>query len=200
MGKQDSRPGVEPPCWHTGEIALPSGIREWIIGVNAFAKGMVDPGTGFLLAHLPEKNPFPDQPGKLLDFGCGSGVITAELIQRGWNIEPFMLDADAISLSVASKNIPNSTAWIGDGWIGVPNQQRFDTIVSNPPFHQGVLRDLGVVNRLIAKAPKHLTPKGRMWMVTQRQVHVGDNLGKAFKRVDIVKQNSQYRIWRAEGI
>ena len=44
----------------------------------------------------------------VLDFASGSGVITAALTHRDPSLDLHMLDADAVALRAATKNVPDA--------------------------------------------------------------------------------------------
>jgi len=78
--------------------------------------------------------------GKLLDVGCGVGIISL-LLSRDFNIETYIIDKQKIMLQYAQKNyaINNlvANAYLGD-FIHYPIDKKFDLVVSNPPFYDTI--------------------------------------------------------------
>jgi len=168
-------------------VARPDG-GVWVTYPGLFAQGGLDAGTALLLSALP-----PLAPGaRVLDFGCGSGVISAA--HAGARVDA--TDADAIALEAVRENVPAARRLLGDGWRGVP-EGRYDRIVSNPPFHRGKGEDFGALNALVDGARARLNRRGELWMVAPRQLPLTAKLGAAFAEVEIVVEDPRYRVWRA---
>src|SRR5690606_22562234 len=74
---------------------------------------------------------------------------------------------------------------------------RFHAIISNPPFHDGMNRDLGLAKRLIEQSREHLYPDGELRLVANRNLPYHDWLAAAFASVEISRETSTFRIWRA---
>lgn len=149
------------------EPVAPVGDRPWVSLPGVFAKGAVDAGTSFLLDHLPG---LADQ--HVLDFGAGTGVVAAHLLDKALAKSVVMLETDALAGLMASRNVPEADLILSDGWARLDKTSRFDGIVSNPPIHKGKDEDFSVLRSLIKRAPEYLRPQGRLIFVVQRQVPV----------------------------
>ena len=76
----------------------------WVSYPGVFAHGRLDDGSRLLLDSLPH---FP--PGsRVLDYGCGSGVVGYVLRKRVAGIELVLLDVDAVALEAAGENVPGA--------------------------------------------------------------------------------------------
>ena len=122
---------------------------------------------------------------KLLDLGTGSGCIAITLALEIPSARVSAVDASAAALSVARKNAERLEANLrllrGD-WFDSLAGERFDLIVANPPYvaeadahlAAGDLRHeprlalaggddgLDAIRRIVADAPAHLAPGGRL--------------------------------------
>ncbi len=171
-----------------------AGHAQWVTYPGVFAKGVLDAGTAVLLAALPA---FSGQ--RVLDFGCGGGPIAADILRRAPDAEVHLLEADALSLLAAHENLPGAPTHLSDAWHGLPPGIRFDRVVSNPPIHRGKGEDFEALRALVLGAPAVLRPGGELWMVVQRQVPVGPLLESCLDRVEIARQDSRFRVWRAHA-
>ena len=116
--------------------------------------------------------------GKLLDVGCGVGIISL-LLSRDFNIETTIIDKQEKMLNYAKHNYSinnlDAESHLGD-FIEFNRDDKFDFIVSNPPFydlnvqqsentHLNIARyahHLPIVD-FIAKVKKLLKPRG--WFI-----------------------------------
>lgn len=163
------------------------GVKQsWVSYPGLFAKGKLDEATAMLLEELSIK-------GTVLDFACGTGVSTKGLVQCGAD-KVDALDADALAVLATRHNVPEANVYLGDGWQAVKERGLWDTIVSNPPIHKGFGEDYEVLRSLIHHAPRRTR---RLIIVVQRQIPVKKYLEKSFRKVNILRENSRFRVWEA---
>ena len=139
-------------------------------------------------------------PARILDLCTGSGCIGIACAQAFPAAEVVLADLSFEALEVANQNIERHDLEArvftvqGDGFEGLPGQ-RFDLIVSNPPYvdaedfadmppeyhHEPALGlacgddGLDLVRRMLAEAADHLTEHGLLVVeVGNSQVHVQD--------------------------
>ena len=139
----------------------------------------------FALAVLPE-----NQSARVLDLGTGSGAVALAIAHRRPAAHVTATDASAAALAVARANgqrLGLPVQWLQGAWddwfAPLTQDQRFDLIVSNPPYvaegdphllaltHEPQvaltsgadgLRDL---RHIITAAPAHLAPGG--WLLLE---------------------------------
>ncbi|MDG1582483.1 50S ribosomal protein L3 N(5)-glutamine methyltransferase [Pseudomonas sp. GOM6] len=140
----------------------------------------------------------PAEPARILDLCTGSGCIGIACAYAFPEAEVVLGDLSFDALEVANHNIERHEleervyTVQGDGFAGLPGQ-RFDLIVSNPPYvdaedfadmpaeyqHEPALGlacgddGLDLVRRMLAEAADHLSEKGLLIVeVGNSQVHV----------------------------
>lgn len=123
---------------------------------GVFSPGHVDPATDLLLRQIPPLE------GRLLDLGCGYGVVGIALAKAN-DIQVTMADINPRALALARHNCEENGIQAevvqSDGFDALPGT--FDTIALNPPIHAGK----EVVYRMFAGAMEHLAPHGGLYVV-----------------------------------
>lgn len=193
--RPDEVPGLRGSlaAWrHEWTLELAGRERPWVSYPGLFAHGRLDDGTSLLLDVLT----VPSGSVRVLDYGCGTGILGGALRARNPELGVDLLDADAVALEAASENVPGGRPVLGDGLDAV-RDARYRRIVSNPPYHEGKAETLRVVERLIADAPARLTDGGALEMVVQRRLPVERPLREAFSEVEAVAETGTHRVWRA---
>jgi len=75
--------------------------------------------------------------------------------------------------------------------------QRFDLVVTNPPFHLAGIQTTGIAERFIREAAQVLRPRGRFYLVANRFLKYEPTLRACFKSVEEVGGNTRYKVLRA---
>ena len=130
----------------------------------------------------PETEPAPDTARpRLLDLGCGSGILATLLAQRA--PAATVIATDDSYLAVASTretarragvlaNAEAAGVWpLWDDAATSVQRQSIDLIVCNPPFHQGAAVDTSPALAMFEAAGRLLRPGGQLWTVFNR--HLG---------------------------
>ena len=159
---------------------------------RCFSSRYIDKGTLFMLS-LADFS----ETDKVLDLGCGYGVvgITAAKFTHPQNV--FMTDIDdtALKLSEANAKI-NGTAGVNilkSNAYDSLSETGFDAILSNPPYHT----DFSLAKRFIEKGFNRLKISGRFYMVTKREEWYKRKFIAIFGGVKIYR-NEGYFVFIAE--
>lgn len=149
--------------WFTCEVW---GERlELVSGAGVFSRGHLDHATAVLF-----RETVPPSGGRILDLGCGYGVIGLAIARAATDVRVTGVDVNERAVLLANENAAalavseRFTALTPDR---VPPEATYDEIWSNPPIRIGkaALHDL-----LLTWLPR-LAPDGRAVLV------VGKNLG-----------------------
>jgi 16S rRNA (guanine1207-N2)-methyltransferase len=155
------RAGTAPEPWLAWEG--PDGSVRSLAGSHA--GGRVDPGTALLLAALDAPGAPPLQGARVLDLGCGSGVLAARAVARG-AAHVLGADDDLAAVRRTAAAAPGAAMAWSDLLQDVPGAAgAFDVVLMNPPFHVG-RQVVGALSRaFVAAALTALRPGGRLVMV-----------------------------------
>ncbi|TWI05996.1 16S rRNA (guanine1207-N2)-methyltransferase [Luteimonas cucumeris] len=163
-----------------------------------FAWDRIDAASALLAQHLPH-----DLAGTGADLGAGYGYLAAEVLARCARVTALDLyEAEARALELARINLAPfaARAALGFHWHDVTSglPQRYDFIVSNPPFHaQGRADRPDIGRRFIAAAAEALQPGGRLWLVANCHLPYEAVLDARFGTVRTVTQQGGFKVVEA---
>ncbi len=172
-------------------------LAEPIQDVAVFASSKLDEGTRHLLAALEVYT-----TDKALDIGCGAGFLGLHIARLATRGSVTMIDVSLAAVAVAQRaaeqsGLTNVHVLPSDGTEAV-RDQRFDLVVTNPPFHQGGIQTLEIAERFIREAAQVLQPQGRFYLVANRFLKYEPTLQAHFKRVQEVSGDTRYKVMRAQ--
>jgi 16S rRNA (guanine1207-N2)-methyltransferase len=184
--------------WSTLDAPRPVLDGRLISRPGVFAWDRIDAASALLAAHLPA-----GLSGRAADLGAGHGYLSHELLARCAGIRSLdVYEADARALDLARVNLASFAPRVAieprwhDVAAGVPD--RYDVIVSNPPFHatgRSERPDIG--RRFIAVAAEALAPGGSLWLVANRHLPYESVLDASFGRVRCVTQEQGFKVIEA---
>ena len=104
---------------------------------GVFSPRSIDDGTVLLMKYISA-----DENDVCLDLGCGYGPIGLALARHCSKGQVHMVDKDFVAVELANYNaknngITNAKAYLSDAFTNVPNEIRFDQIISNIPAKVG---------------------------------------------------------------
>lgn len=161
-----------------------------------FAKNRVDTGTDILLREIPS----PKGNSRILDVGCGYGVIGLSLAKAypashvdmiDINERAVRLTQDAIKLN----KIPNAKAFVSDLFENVKGS--YDIIITNPPIRAGKK----VVYAIIDLAYRALNGNGMFYAVILKKQGAPSfivKLNSVFGEAVVLKKKKGYYVLAAK--
>lgn len=166
---------------------------------GVFSHGRLDEGTALLLDQLDAI--LAARPASAMDVGCGAGVIGAALLLAQPDLRLRCTDSSALALAATRATLAanglDATVTAADGLRGIT--ERFDLIVSNPPFHVGHRQrgDLGA--GVFDGVKRALAPGGSLVLVVNRHLPWPDWLDRTFGGYEIMAANRRYQLLRARA-
>src|SRR5450830_782559 len=163
------------------------------------------------LAKIPKHQPY-----NILDLGTGTGAIALAIANQHPEASVTAIDASAAAVIVARENavalnIKNVNFALSH-WFATLQNQRFDLIVSNPPYIEkndvhltkGDLRfepmsalasgmdGLDDIRSIIQAAPEHLKPNG--WLILEHGYNQASEVAHLLKQAGLCEVNHIYDI------
>ncbi|MCG9695612.1 methyltransferase [Shewanella sp. Isolate11] len=187
-----SAPAIKLQDW-TSQYSLntPQGDITICNLVGVFSEKRLDEGTKLLLEHLPSLQ------GRVLDFGCGAGVITAALLKACPQLEVESVDINAMALAACeltlAANGMQAKVYPSDGLNQA--QGTFDAIISNPPFHDGLNSTTNIAAQFVQDSAAKLKAHGQWRIVANRHLPYSDVIAQYFNSVNVTAENNRYKVY-----
>lgn len=176
--------------WATGPIEPAPGF---VTRAGVFSAEGVDRGSALLAAALPG-----DLKGRIVELGAGWGWLSAQILARASVKRLDLVEADHAALACARANVTDPRAqfhW-ADATRFAPELTP-ETVVMNPPFHQGRAGDPNLGAAFIRAAAAMLPPPGVLWMVANRHLPYESALASAFREVSEQGGDGGFKVIRA---
>ncbi|GAA2128155.1 class I SAM-dependent methyltransferase [Nocardioides bigeumensis] len=130
-----------------------------VSGSGVYSRGRLDVGTAVLFRETT-----PPPPGRILDLGCGYGVIGLGIARCVPDADVTGVDVNERALLLANENA--ATLGLADRFRAmlpdeVPADAAYDEIWSNPPIRVGK----AALHELLLRWLPRLTPDGRAVLV-----------------------------------
>lgn len=145
-------------------IIINGNEYKFITCENIFSPNRIDKGTLAMLSKLELEH-----GNKVLDLGCGYGVVGVYCASIVGVENVFMSDIDANAVKLARKNMElngfSTENIVQSNGFREIEWSYFDAIISNPPYHE----DFSIPKEFIEKGFNRLKLGGKMYMVTKRK-------------------------------
>lgn len=179
-------------AWQTFETL---GL-ELVSHPGVFGHGKVDEGTLLMLESIDDS--LPKKTLKVLDMGCGDGIVSAWLAQRGHHVTAVDISAFAVEAckrTLAANGLEGRV--LNSDVFSALEGEQFDWIISNPPFHKERDISYGPSQRLISGAPEHLSAGGRLVIVANGFLPYPEHLQRAFQDFQTLADNRRFKVYGA---
>ncbi len=161
---------------------------------GVFSFDALDEGSALLMENMPVK-----LEGRVLDFGCGCGVIGvyAKLLNPAIQLE--QVDINLLALTCTRKTLAlnqiEASVYPSDGWTQV--QGRVNAVVTNPPFHRGLETEYQTTESFIFKAKDKMAKYAPFILVANSFLKYAAVIEKTFGRCDVLAETSKFRVYKS---
>ena len=159
---------------------------------GVFGEDGLDAGSALLLDLLEA------EPRRIVDLGCGSGVLGLVAQARWPGASVTWTDASylAVASARAAATGPGDFLVCDAGEGVIPGA---DLVLCNPPFHAGRARTRAVAARMFGQAARMLEEQGALWVVGNRHLDYHQGLRRWFADVRVLSKDPRFAVIRARG-
>ncbi|WP_405579312.1 methyltransferase [Streptomyces sp. NBC_01190] len=184
--------------------ALPDGIgplagRFVTSHAGVFCADRLDIGTRLLLRHLPARS----GPDRVVDLGCGNGVVGTAAALANPGSEVLFVDESYQAVASAEATFRANTDpaakadfLVADALTTLPPDS-VDLVLNNPPFHSHRATTDTAARHMFATARAALRPGGELWVVGNRHLGYHLRLRRLFGNCEVVASDPKFVILRA---
>ena len=175
----------------------------------------IDKGSELLIEQISSDTTSTDHKQRtesLLDLGCGFGYLT--IMSMIHNLFPnlrsvVLTDNNAAAIQAANKNMQLlqhnilssntneklSYKVIADNCAQTIHE-RFDTVICNPPFHQGFSTNKDLTHLFVNSALQHLTPQGIAYFVVNTFIGIEKLVDQSEYDFSTLTNNAQFKVMK----
>lgn len=176
--------------WEKRELDLEAAGERYrvVTQPGVFSADELDAGTRFFLEHLNGMG--LRRPRTVLDACCGVGILGMAATRVLGAERVLYADDDVLAVDCARAGT-QSEAVAADLTRELPDG-KFDLVVCNPPFHQGVGEDRTFVRKFISLLPRGV----ELAMVANHFLPYERELSERFGEVEVTADDGRYRVYR----
>lgn len=157
---------------------------------GVFSAGKLDAGTKLLLDTIPYTGK------KVLDIGCGAGVIGTIYKKKSPESDVTMSDMSPLAIEATKKTVEKNKiavkVTLSDVFSNITDT--YDLILCNPPFHKGVGTDYSFIETFARDARRHLSKGGAVYMVCNTFLSYEKKLELAGFSVSVAVDNGSFKV------
>ncbi len=173
---------------------------ELVSHANVFGRDKLDPGADFFLEHI---SALP-QSHSVADLCCGSGILGLKyaLINANCHMSFFdesIMAVESAKLSWQKNQLKNTAQFYWNDGLGQNNNEKYDLILCNPPFHEQFTVGDHIAKRLFKDASQSLNTNGQLIVVGNRHLSYHITLKKYFNKVEQIAANGKFVLLSAHA-
>lgn len=161
---------------------------------GVFSANNIDYATQYLVDHIQVK----ENEQRVLDLACGNGVLAYTVQNQAPGREIHVLDDSILAIESAKLNLDvRLTHFHFNDSLDEFEDDYFDLVVSNPPFHFEFETNIEISIDLFSQVKRCLKAEGRFLCVANQHLNYKSHLEKIFTEVKTVAENKKYVIYEA---
>ncbi|MBQ4848627.1 methyltransferase [Pseudoalteromonas sp. MMG012] len=167
---------------------------------NVFSRDSLDIGARFFANYLPQGK----KPIKVIDLGCGNGVIGLLTLAKMPNAKLIFVDESAMAVASAKQNIQHNLPEQIDNCEFHQNDcltnftpGSVDLVLCNPPFHQAQAITDHIAWQMFIQAKHTLKQGGELRIIGNRHLDYQDKLHRLFGNCKIIGNNKKFTVLSA---
>ncbi|MCF6436077.1 methyltransferase [Pseudoalteromonas sp. MMG022] len=164
---------------------------------NVFSRDSLDIGARFFMNYLPQGK----KPLKVIDLGCGNGVIGLLTLQNMPNARLTFVDESAMAVASAKDNITQNLPealercqFIQNDCLSDFTSGSADLVLCNPPFHQAQAITDHIAWQMFVQAKHVLKKGGELRIIGNRHLDYQDKLNRLFGNCKIIGNNKKFTV------
>lgn len=187
-----SAPGIAPGTWVEFSVSLANHDFRIHSLPGVFSFDHLDEGTQMLIntSQVPAG-------AMVLDVGCGYGIIGMfAAFQGAGRVD--LVDSNLLAIASSREtleinHITNATVFTGD-LLDPVRTNKYDLILSNPPFHTGLAVDLQIAHAMIRQSFFALKPGGQLTIVANRFIQYEHLIHEIFGNVSLLDESRKFHL------
>ncbi|WP_341503128.1 methyltransferase [Gallaecimonas sp. GXIMD4217] len=165
---------------------------------NVFSRQSLDIGARLMLEHLPQGH-----FGRVIDLGCGNGVLALGLAARYPDCHYTLVDESHFAVASArdnfAANLPDvAVECIANDCLSGFKAKSADLVLCNPPFHQQQAVTDHIAWQMMKDAHRVLRVGGELRLVGNRHLGYHLKLKRLFGGCTVVASNRKFVILSAK--
>lgn len=163
---------------------------------GVFSLNRLDTATQLLIDQAPKI------VGTVLEFGSGSGVLANHVAHLEEVRSVITVDNDLLAVQSARRTfqqnqVDSKAKAIWSDGLSQLTPEKFDVIISNPPFHQGIRTAYRASEEFFAQASQWLNSDGQLTWVANEFLNYEKIVEKNFQSVQLVCKKNGFKVFVA---
>lgn len=160
---------------------------------GVFSKERLDYGTRVMLENIDINS----LCGKVLDLGCGIGVVGIILGTLNKNISIDMVDVNERALELTKENVKlnglNNNVFVSDAYTNVID--KYNYIITNPPIRAGK----EIIRRFLLGAKDYLNDNGTLYFVMRKDHGVKSMIKELEEiyKIEVIEKDKGFYVVKA---
>jgi 16S rRNA G1207 methylase RsmC len=166
-----------------------------------FSRESLDIGARFFMNYLPQGK----KPLRVIDLGCGNGVIGLSVLAKMPNAKVTFVDESAMAVASArfniAQNLPEQLGqceFIQSDCLSGFDSNSTDLVLCNPPFHQAQAITDHIAWQMFLDAKRCLRVGGELRIIGNRHLGYEEKLQRLFENCKLISNNKKFVILSAQ--